>query len=135
MSTYEYRGTIADMLGATIAKITGGETGSEAMTFVADDGRVFAFEHHQDCCESVEIVDVIGDVADLIGSPLLMAEEVSSENEPKPAYDTPDAWCTWTFYKFATIRGYVTVRWCGSSNGYYSEDVCFTATAAASVES
>jgi hypothetical protein len=50
---------------------------------------------------------------------LVEAEEVSDyEGE-----NTGDESFTWTFYKFATRKGFVTVRWYGSSNGYYSEGV------------
>ena len=81
----------------------------------------FKFYHAQDCCETVQIEDVVGEISDLIGNPLLLAEEVSSENEPAPSKYTESF--TWTFYKFATIKGYVDIRWLGESNGYYSESV------------
>lgn len=70
------------------------------------------------CCENVCIEDIAGDVDDLVGAPLLMAEEVTSVAEEHESG-------TWTFYKFATINGFVTVRWLGTSNGYYSESVDF----------
>ena len=112
--------TFTDMLGATILVVEGAKRGSDVMRLCADDGRAFVFEHDQDCCEQVAIEDVVGDVADLLGSPLVLAEEISSEGEPPP--DCADSF-TWTFYRFATAKGTVTVRWLGESSGYYSEDV------------
>ena len=81
-----------------------------------------------DCCESVYVEDVIGDLMDLFNTPLLMAEEVTSDVHPHDKKTDPDYVedsFTWTFYKLATKKGYVTIRWFGESNGYYSESVDF----------
>lgn len=102
----------------------------QKIRFTADDGRVFEMYHDQDCCESVRIEEVIGDVNDLIGSPIVEAEEVSEGNETGPFERTlgepddnyEDSW-TWTFYKLRTAKGYVTIRWLGESNGWYGEGV------------
>ncbi len=112
----------ARMLGQTIVNIGGLKEGSENVTFTAESGDTFVFWHSPDCCETVEVVQIDGDVADLLHSPLLMCEDVSSEAPTTPREEYEESF-TWTFYKFATVRGYVTVRWYGSSNGYYSETV------------
>lgn len=114
--------TISDMVGQTMAKVTG-KAGEDAMTFESSDGRRFVFYHSVDCCESVDIEDICGDLSDLEGSPIVLAEEVSNADAPKLEHE-PESF-TWTFYRFATVKGTVTVRWLGTSNGYYSECVCF----------
>lgn len=68
---------------------------------------------------------IVGDLSDLVGSPILQAEEVEHRDET-PEGATPPEYpgsYTWTFYKLATIKGGVTIRWLGESNGYYSERV------------
>jgi len=108
---------IKDMIGKTFTSVKG-EIGGEDLIF-ENDSETFMFYHSQDCCESVEINDITGDLQDLIGDPLLIADEVIGESQDFGQYDS----CTWTFYKFATRKGYVDVRWLGESNGYYSENV------------
>lgn len=98
----------------------------DTIDFETTEGEVYRLYHSQDCCETVYVEDVVGDLSDLIGSPLLEAEEVSSADNPvdwKPELQ-PESY-TWTFYKLATVRGSVTLRWLGESNGYYSESVSF----------
>jgi hypothetical protein len=109
--------------GKTLSKVTGG-VGDDEITFVTTEGETYRMLHNQDCCESVSIQDIIGDLQDLVGSEILIAEEVEGESPADFDYEYLDSY-TWTFYKFATIKGYVDIRWFGSSNGYYSEGVDF----------
>ena len=95
--------------------------------FITTLGDIYMMHHDQDCCESVTIDDICGDINDLVGSYILRAQEVSNRGNPKAdSYgDVPESF-TWTFYTLSTIKGTVTIKWYGSSNGYYSEDVSIT---------
>ena len=112
---------MAQMLGKTFVPVTG-SVGDPAMLFETANGERFMFAHQQDCCESVDINDIVGDLQDLVGEPLLLAEQVQGET-PVDFEEEYHESVTWTFYKFATRKGYVDVRWLGESNGYYSESV------------
>lgn len=113
-----------DLLGKTITKI--GEA-SDELIFYTSDGQRYRQYHQQDCCESVSIEEIIGDLGDLLDSPRLLAEEVSYEGENPEGVKVPEYQdsFTWTFYKLATMKGRVTIRWYRDSNGYYSERVDF----------
>lgn len=90
----------------------------DRLIFTHVDGTEWVMEHLQDCCESVTIEDVCGDLEDLVNTPILEAWENTNDGGEKD-YGT----FTWTFYNFKTIKGTVTLRWSGESNGYYSESV------------
>ena len=111
---------ITDLIGKTLTAVDGATSESERIV-LKTEGETYAMFHEQDCCESVMVEDVVGDVTDLIGVPILEAyEETNSKGGPE---DPCEGSCTWTFYRMATIKGTVTIRWYGSSNGYYSESV------------
>jgi hypothetical protein len=129
---------IEKLLGKTLTAIIVSDDRTEIL-FVTDKGKQYRMYHEQDCCESVMIEDVNGNLEDLIGNPILLAEESASneysaeqlaeiEKEKEEEGEDYVFWessFTWTFYKLATIKGYVNIRWFGSSNGYYSESVDF----------
>lgn len=110
--------------GKIITKI---DNSSDEITFTDSEGKQYRMWHSQSCCESVTVDDIVGDLDDLLNSPILEAEEVVSSDEGPEGWK-PDEYqesYTWTFYKLGTIKGHVTIRWFGSSNGYYSETVSF----------
>ena len=111
---------LTELIGKTIARIEQMDT--ESLIFNLSDGTRYQMWHSQDCCESVYIESIVGDLDDLVGSPILKAEVRTSDENPLDGYSESH---TWTFYALATIKGYVDIRWYGSSNGYYSESVQF----------
>lgn len=114
------RTELKGLKGATLSEIEGLVVGSGDVRFETTPGRVFRMWHDQDCCENVQINEIEGDIADLIGVPLL--EAVAIHHELKGDEDGDSQW---TFYDLATIKGRVQIRWHGSSNGYYSTGVSF----------
>lgn len=113
--------------GQTLTKVTGLEKGSDAVTFETSEGKRFRLLHRSDCCESVSVEDITGDLSGLVDTPILSAEESTSAENPEgfvPTYGFQDSF-TWTFYRITTIKGLVVIRWYGESNGYYSESVDF----------
>ncbi len=112
------------LVGKTMSKVE--QVGPDVIEFTSNDGEKYKLYHSQDCCESVQVEDICGDINDLAGTPILQAEESSSHDDPV-GYErkyAPESQ-TWTFYRIATIKGAVTIRWLGTSNGYYSERVEF----------
>jgi hypothetical protein len=105
-----------DLVGKTFIEVLRDD---DSITFRLENGDHYVLKHEQDCCESVYLQDVIGDLDDLVGTEILEAEGVASEDDP-PLHEY-EKFYTWTFFKIRTIKGSVDIRFYGSSNGYYSE--------------
>lgn len=117
-----YNAELPNMIGKTLVSVV--QDKRDAVRFEADSGERWEMVYEPDCCASCVIEDVVGDLQDLVGSPIVMAEVITNSDNPKEGQYAPDSF-TWTFYKLATVKGYVTIRWYGESNGYYSETASF----------
>jgi hypothetical protein len=115
-----------DLVGKTLTRVEVVNDKTE-VHIDTEDGKKYVMYHCQDCCEYVSVDDVCGELDWLIGSPIISAEESSNSDENPDGLDNngDESW-TWTFYRIATAKGLVVIRWYGSSNGYYSEDVYFS---------
>lgn len=115
------------LIGKTLTSVT---NDNKEIVFCCSDGSEYKLFHNPGriCLEytlarfGATIDDIDGDFDDLVGSPIIMAEEVSNDTSDERYRDEDRV--RWTFYKFATVKGYVTVRWFGTSE-YYSSSVEF----------
>mgnify|MGYP001128589960 CR=1 FL=1 len=114
-----------ELLGKTLVECY--KEGCDELHLITKTGTHYKLYHEQDCCENVTIEDICGDLFDLVGAPLIEVEIVTNSNS-HPAdvncdLDPYEDSFTWTFYKLRTAKGSVTIRWYGTSSGYYSERV------------
>ena len=119
-----YRNSInfEQLTGMTITAVVYKETNESLLIHL--NTHVLEMIHHQDCCETVYLADVVGSFEDLIGYPLLEVSETIVNNELIGESSTA------SYYNFRTIKASVQLRWVGESNGYYSETVdCYLHTA------
>lgn len=119
--------TIEFLIGKTLGSIerTNFPNSPEALIFKTPT-HTLTMQHIRDCCEVVYLEDVCGDLDDLIGTPIVSAYCEESKERIEESDAPLDQSFTWTFYRISTIKGTVTLRWLGTSNGYYSESVDIT---------
>ena len=105
------------LIGQTIFHIT--HDAHEIELYLTDGTCLVMHDPERGSGNDVEIVleDINGDLQDLYDQPIVLAEEVSNMD------DLPDKSGTWTFYRMATPKGFVVLRWLGNSNGYYAEKI------------
>lgn len=102
--------------GQVIDSVQGLEKQSEMLVINFKSGDSIKMYHDQDCCEDVWLED-FESPKNLIGATIV--DLVIDENQEDSEWGSR----TWTFYKLMTTKGELFLRWCGESNGYYSEDV------------
>ena len=103
---------IDQIKGMTITAVVYKE--SDESLLIHLNTHVLKMIHHQDCCETVYLADVVGSFEDLIGYPLLEVSESTVD------IGSEDMSSTATYYNFNTVKASVQLRWVGESNGYYS---------------
>jgi hypothetical protein len=114
----------SDLIGKKIVGVSTDLT--DNIKIQCSDGTEYDMYHSQDCCENVQIDEINGDLTSLVGQVILHAEE--STNSDIPKHSVYEESFTWTFYHIRTVLSTITIKWYGTSNGYYSEAVSFVET-------
>lgn len=96
-----------------------GRFDNEAIVFDSGTNELYVLTHIQECCENVWIESITGELEDLIDNPLIMAEVASQTKCDEDGFSDQ----IFYFYKFATVKGYVTIRFVADDTPYYSTEV------------
>ena len=107
---------ISELVGKVFSKVYMPDH-KEHIAFELENGQKYIFYHSQDCCESVSVEDISGSLSMLEGVEILKAEESTDTKQNYNGHQT------WTFYQFATKKGYVDIRWLGECHESYSTSV------------
>lgn len=89
-----------------------------ALAIHTENGPICLMSHEQDCCESVYLESGLDELKALIGGTIYDFREAASHSRSDEDGDEQ-----WVFYIVVTDKGHATLRWEGSSNGYYSTSV------------
>jgi len=106
------------MIGETIKYIDVDEYDHQ-IRVETESGRVFLIYHKQDCCESVRLVDINGNIKNLKGKVIEDFTHMSKQFSDELGHGSK----TITLITFFVDDSTVTTRWIGESNGYYSEEI------------
>lgn len=110
--------SIKNLIGETLEYIDIDEDNNQILLTTKSGKRIMIY-HHQDCCESVRIVDTVGNWDNLIGKVIIDTDEEIISSSDKDGYDSR----TETNLTFKVDGDTVISKWIGESNGYYSENV------------
>ena len=108
--------------GQTIRKIFNLKDESDTFQIVTDKYK-YNLYHEQSCCENVRLVNVIGDIDNILNEEIIFAEEDVGANDPDWYNSHYDESHTWTKFVLGTKNANVEFWFLGESNGYYGESI------------
>jgi hypothetical protein len=115
-----YNIDINDLVGQTIVSIDNLEYNSSCVYFNTEK-YIFTMFHEPQCCESIYIDDICGDISDILNTPIIAAYESFKEKNffsSKIGELSPHD--NWTFYNIATVKGDLSIIWRGEQSNYSS---------------
>lgn len=90
------------MIGKKFIVVTKCKRNSGIVTFSMQKGIAYNLEHIQQCCENADIIEVVGNLDDLVNTPIRSIETVIEGNNQTNQYMS---------YEFETDKGKVFFKW------------------------